>query len=87
MRTFVRRKAKLDAREDAILLFDHAGQLEYYLQEQKERDHIDEATGDSGKNYVVLDRISICPRGQKPQTREPKGWNLGVVWAMSSRKN
>ena len=56
MKTFVRRKATLDGGEDAILLFDHAGQLEYYISEQKERDHIDKATGGSDKKYVILDR-------------------------------
>ena len=42
MRTFVRRKATLDAGDDAILLFDHAAQLEYYIPEQKDRDHIEQ---------------------------------------------
>ena len=76
MRTFVRRKAKLDAREDAILLFDHAGQLEYYLQEQKERDHIDEATGDSGKNYVVLDRTSHLYLPARAKTTDSRAERL-----------
>ena len=56
MRTFVRRKATLDAGDDAILLFDHAAQLEHYIPEQKDRDHIEQTTGTSGKKYLVLDR-------------------------------
>lgn len=76
MRTFVRRKVKLDAGEDAILLFDHAGQLEYYLQEQKERDHIDQATGDSGKNYLVLDRTTHLYLPARAKTKDSRAETL-----------
>lgn len=56
MRTFVRRKSTLDAGEDAILLFDNTSQLEFYLPEQKDRDHVATAISDSGKKYLTLDR-------------------------------
>lgn len=58
MRTFVRRKSTLDAGEDAILLFDNASQLEFYLPEQKDRDHVAAAISDSGKKYLTLDRTT-----------------------------
>ncbi len=79
MRTFVRRKSTLDAGEDAILLFDNTSQLEFYLPEQKDRDHVATAISDSGKKYLTLDRQSKLPFSRANFRRKKSSKNFRIL--------